>query len=140
MVFADSEARKPGFSVGKQLGVGHATAYRERAPYRTAAPDSASKPCAGSSGRREQVTAPKSTVQKGRCYLPLKVSDEPDENLAAGLKHNRNCGRLKANRRFTAARKEPTGRAQLLPQGRALPATFSYLFLHILIFSYYLFI
>ncbi|CAI8805917.1 hypothetical protein EMIT0194MI4_10644 [Pseudomonas sp. IT-194MI4] len=36
--------------------------------------------------------------------------------------------------------KEPTGRVQLLPQGRALPATFIYLFLYILIFNYYLFI
>ena len=82
------------------------------------------------------MAALKSTVQKDGCSLPLKVSDERDETLAKGLKHEQNCGRA----RFTAARKEPTGRAQVLPQGSALFVTSSYLLLYILIFNYYLFI
>jgi hypothetical protein len=38
----------------------------------------------------------KSTAKKGRYSLPLKGSEERDETLAAGLKHKRNCGRLKS--------------------------------------------
>jgi hypothetical protein len=44
------------------------------------------KPCAGSSKRRGQVAAPKSTVKKAD-ILALVVSDEREETLAAGLKH-----------------------------------------------------
>lgn len=40
------------------------------------------------------MAALKSTVQKDGCSLPLKVSDERDETLAKGLKHEQNCGRL----------------------------------------------